>query len=282
MEKQKTIAIDIGHWYKDRWGAGRIEPERVANIHESELNIIVGHEIYRHLKRHGFLVELNGTEEDLKTMAERIEARDFTKKEFENQAWRVGMPMGDDEPGIPKGFYSKLKCKIDNDEIDLVAGIAVHFNGEGSPGFEVFTQTGNKITESAKLSQAIVNEMEAIGRPIRRDGTVAGFPDVKSSVGWDWEDYINQVPAPFAFCEFGFMANDSDWLGDNEGNPGFDTPEKQRDLGTAAARGIITYLYEQGIIEKGWQEEHPISVFHTFPTQEQYEKIPNDSLTEDV
>ena len=58
-----TIAIEIGHWYGED---GAVSP--CGTFIEQELTIVVGNEIYRQLKRHGFTVELNGDEKDLKVL----------------------------------------------------------------------------------------------------------------------------------------------------------------------------------------------------------------------
>ena len=135
MASKKTIAIEIGHRYPDPgavYSCGidgcRTEPTgdfrcsecKVSPRQEYKLNLTVGIEIKRQLERHGFDTSLNRTE------------------------W-VGTPLVE--------FYDDV-AKTNN----LVAGVAVHFNGVGSSGFEVFTQTttltgGSMRADSRKQSQ---------------------------------------------------------------------------------------------------------------------------------
>ena len=264
MEKKKVVAIEIGHWYSnDREWIPDWEVEGTRS-RELILNLEVGRELKRQLERHNLETVLNGTWGDF--------SQDKPMVEFylENNP-------NDEAPTTTMGakrldvFYGELTEKE-----DLVAGIAAHFNAlhGDSKGFEVYTQTtsltgGDKRPDSVELCEKITDEM----RMIRGDDMMRS-PPVRNPFDYDVGgiiQHINKFSVPFAYCEFGFFDNPDD-------RAGFDTFEKQRDFGTAAAKGIITYLYEQGIIEKGWQEEHPISVFHIFPTQEQYEKIPNNSL----
>jgi N-acetylmuramoyl-L-alanine amidase len=233
---KRTIGIEIGHWQND---CGAVN----NGVYESHLNLVVGREINRQLKRHGFETILNGKEEDLESL---------------NRG--AGTTIHGDS-----GFYGQLKSKSESGEIDLAAGIAVHFNAGGGEGFEVYVQTtccpkvsfatasdcqtcpprghsNHRVTKSAALSRAIINRMSIIGQIMRSQGpkdiaveVLRGTRGLKTSTGQPWEHLVNKVSAPFAYCEFGFIDNEAD-------RAKFDTEEKQRAFGRAAARGILNYL----------------------------------------
>ena len=223
MSNQKTIALEIGHWFKDNEGTDNHE------THESVLTLIVGREIHRQLKRHGFLVELNGDEQDLITMAERVATEDLTNYVgvWQNHWWRVGTPVG----GTNSGFYKDVSTKVATSQINLVAGIAVHFNGgtpNCTPGFEAFSQTTSIKKQSELLSWSIATQMNVIGQEMRPI-------TVKTDSTFGFVALTNQLPVPFAYCEFGFMRKSDDW-------GRFNTTAKQREFGVAAAKGILKYL----------------------------------------
>lgn len=120
------------------------------------------------------------------------------------------------------------------------AGISVHTNSAArtreagvAKGFEVCRQTNALKAKSAELCRSIEAEVTALGQPSR--GVKAHYkPNVNA--------YINSVPAPYAYCELGFLDNPADYSG-------FCTEEKQKAFGTAYAKGILQYL---GV---AWQEE---------------------------
>ncbi|MCL2071079.1 MAG: N-acetylmuramoyl-L-alanine amidase [Oscillospiraceae bacterium] len=211
MANKKTVAIEIGHWYDPT------ERGHINGVHELATNIIVGLEIKRQIERHGFKTLLNGTKQD-----------------------GVALENGE-TPGIGKSlatFYSELSGM--NSE-ELVAGIAVHFNATitDSPGFEAYTQTtqingGDDMRQdSEQLCKKIADEM----REIRGDDMMR-IPAVRNPFEYGVESnvyHINNLSAPFAYCEFGFMDNPPD-------RSGFDTIEKQQEFGKAAAKGILNYL----------------------------------------
>jgi uncharacterized repeat protein (TIGR02543 family) len=208
-----TIAIEIGHGtinssgLLDRGASG-------GNLHESELNLVVGLEIDRVLRQRGYKTFLNRTT----------------------------------EPGQMSlnTFYSQIS------EMNLLAGIAVHFNTGGGNGFEVYTQTCcnqyykphaprcicrcDMRNESEEISHLIAKKMSSV--TVLRDPNVPhirNFTTNPTPNGENIRKLINSVPAPFAYCEFGFIDNPTD-------RGRFDTATKQRAFGKAAAEGIIEYL----------------------------------------
>ncbi|MCL1789325.1 MAG: N-acetylmuramoyl-L-alanine amidase, partial [Oscillospiraceae bacterium] len=98
---------------------------------------------------------------------------------------------------------------------------------------------------------------ESIGQDVSR-GIKDKYDDENEE-----EFLMNDLACPTAYCEFGFIDHPHDWALLN-------TPEKQADFGEAAARGILNYLGVE------WQEE--VYRFDRFLTQEEYNKIPDESL----
>ena len=228
--ENKKIGIEIGHWYNPK------ERPLVEGMRETVLNLEVGREINRQLKRHDFSTILNGVlyEGDM-SMEEFFNDK---KDNYENE-----YPANLGGTKITK-LYNELNSMSSD---DLVAGIAVHFNGAGkgelqttAQGFIAFTQSNHYQSESQNLCWSIANELGEIGH-------VMHPLTVNSSAGQDWNDNVNKVPAPFAYCEFGFYDNPNE-------REKFDTPEKQRAFGKAAAKGIVNYLQSVGVGD-GWREE---------------------------
>ena len=114
-----------------------------------------------------------------------------------------------------------------------VAGCAFHWNAGGGNGWETYTQTSGMRAESVKLNQAIAEEMKAI--TVMRPTPVRNFDTHPTPNGANITRNINSIPAPFAYLENGFVDNATD-------RARFDTPEKQKQYGVQAARGILKYL----------------------------------------
>jgi N-acetylmuramoyl-L-alanine amidase len=252
MANNKTIAIEIGHWRgddRDDFAGNRARRELV-------LNLEVGREINRQLKRHGYETLLNGSWGNFGENRPMIEF--YNEKRGNTEPWDDGakkalggIPIFDyDEhanfnfigksDGV-RGFYRKVREKTQSSQI--VASVAVHFNAGGGTGFEVFTQTNAMKIESAKLSRAIIEEMgeNGIGRELRaqrpqdvNDNVLNGTLGLKTSAGEDWEEIINGISLPMAYCEFGFF--------DSNDFEEFKTQQDQINFGRATAKGIIDYL----------------------------------------
>jgi N-acetylmuramoyl-L-alanine amidase len=166
-----------------------------GSFQEHELNLNAGLECKRQLERHGLTTYLN-----------RVQ-------------WE-GIPLAD--------FYARTTT------MRAVAGVAFHWNYGAGEGFEVYTQTdARKVVESVRLSQSIADEMRSI--TILRPQAVRNFDTHPAQYGANITRLINGVPAPFAYCEFGFINNPTDQMR-------FNTVEKQRYYGVQTAKGILKYL----------------------------------------
>jgi len=123
------------------------------------------------------------------------------------------------EKGI-EGFYNKVvKYKPD-------IGISVHVNSTEDlittvKGFEIFQNTNGYNLESYSLCANIeteVKNLELTSRGIK-----------------DGEFIMNGLNCPTAYCELGFINNPDNYAQ-------FNTAEKQKNIGTAYAKGILNYL----------------------------------------
>ncbi|MCL2077493.1 MAG: N-acetylmuramoyl-L-alanine amidase [Oscillospiraceae bacterium] len=130
--------------------------------------------------------------------------------------------------GITLADYFKKAAAMKPD-----AGISVHSNtaagtsGAGTAkGFEAYRQTNSYNTVSANLCQLIETEVKALGQPSR---------GIKVHTNQNINNYINSVTAPYAYCELGFIDNPADYAR-------FNTETKQKNFGTAYAKGILKYL----------------------------------------
>ena len=139
--------------------------------------------------------------------------------------------------GIALSDYFKKAAAMKPD-----AGISVHSNSAAgtsaagtAKGFEAFRQTNSFSSKSAELCKIIEAEVKELGQSSR--GIKVHF---KQSVN----NYINSVPAPYAYCELGFIDNPADYAQ-------FNTEAKQKAFGTAYAKGILIFL---GI---AWKDETP-------------------------
>ncbi|MCL1903958.1 MAG: N-acetylmuramoyl-L-alanine amidase [Oscillospiraceae bacterium] len=113
------------------------------------------------------------------------------------------------------------------------AGIAFHWNAGGGNGFECYTQTNGMHLRSIELSSAIADEMKAI--TVMRPNPVRNCNTHPTPNGQNYTSLINSVPAPFSYCEMGFIDNATDRVR-------FDTIEKQKRYGVCAAKGVLKYL----------------------------------------
>lgn len=137
------------------------------------------------------------------------------------------------------------------------AGVSIHANAGGGNGFEAFHQTGLMQSESMELSRIIADEVAAAGQALRnppvRNNETHPTPSADRFTA-----LMNTIPAPYAYCELGFIDNPADIAR-------FDTPEKQRAFGAAYSRAILMYL---GI---SWTDEPdvkvPATVTPTVPKQ---------------
>ncbi|MCL2109314.1 MAG: N-acetylmuramoyl-L-alanine amidase [Oscillospiraceae bacterium] len=137
--------------------------------------------------------------------------------------------------GIPLPEYFKTAAKLKPS-----AGISVHSNSAvgtsatgKAKGFEVFRQTNLFSARSAELCRSIEAEI-VLGGQVSR-GVKVHF---KQSVN----AYINSIPAPYAYCELGFIDNPADYAN-------FNTEAKQKAFAVAYAKGILKYLKVEWIPE---------------------------------
>ncbi|MCL1789643.1 MAG: N-acetylmuramoyl-L-alanine amidase [Oscillospiraceae bacterium] len=146
-------------------------------------------------------------------------------KTFLNRVEWAGIPLVD--------FYARAAL------LRPVAGIAFHWNAGGGNGFECYTQTNAMQAKSIELSTMIANEMKEI--TVLRPNPVRNFNTHPAQYGQNINNLINSIPAPFSYCEMGFIDNPIDRMR-------FDTVEKQRRYGVQAAKGVLKFL---GV---SWQE----------------------------
>ena len=149
---------------------------------------------------------------------------------FLNRVEWSGIPLVD--------FYAKSAA------MNPAAGIAFHWNAGGGNGFECYTQTNGMNIKSIDLSSKIADEMKAI--TVMRPNPVRNCNTHPTPNGQNYTALINSVPAPFTYCEMGFIDNATD-------RARFDTIEKQKRYGVQAAKGVLKYL---GVswIEEGSQD----------------------------
>ena len=179
--------------------------------------------------------------------------------------------------------WSRLRSHVKNCGCErLVAGVAVHFTTAGGIGFETYTQLNSLRSESEKLSWSIADSMDknkGLGNPtVMRNPPVKNTVDFKIPNGDKITKNIEKVPAPFSYCEFGFLDNE-------ENRKCFDTPAKRINFGRAAARGILKYLGVEPDLKGGdGSEVNPtekrdcVYAFDHFPTPREYDSVPNRSL----
>ena len=269
---KKTIAMEVGHWWSDDRG----DIDGMRKFRELVLNLETGREIKRQIEHNGFDMILNGDWGNFPKDKPMIEYYNEKRGNTGHQEW-----VDDNQKkvlgGNPlKDFYNELEGRK-----DIAVGIAIHFNaaGNGEPqnhaqGFVAFTQTDSSQNDNMKVDSKTLSQ--SIANKIKEDTKQIWFANepVRTSKGTGWEELITKFSAPFAYCEFGFMDNEED-------RKNFDTPEKQKELGKAAAKGIIKYLATlpeyAGLVWKDADYEE-IYMFEKFPTLVEYTKIPEKRL----
>lgn len=106
-------------------------------------------------------------------------------------------------------------------------GVSVHVNASGGNGFEVYHPTEKNVETSKALCQSIADEVKNIGQQLRS-------PVLRTTTAL-FGTLMNAFPAPYAYCEMGFIDNEEDYRR-------FDTEAEQKKFGIAYAKGILKYL----------------------------------------
>lgn len=122
--------------------------------------------------------------------------------------------------------------------------VEVHNNSGGGDGFEVYIQTGGYAAESRAAAKAIEAQVIAIGQNSRGIKTRRNSLDTADYFGW-----LRLCKAPAVLLE-GFFVDSND-------AKDFDTPDKQRRLALAYAKGICNYLgitFQEGEIDMSKEE----------------------------
>ena len=103
----------------------------------------------------------------------------------------------------------------------------IHNNAGGGDGAEVYYHVGGGVSKT--LAQNILNEIVKIGQNSR------GIKTKVNDDGTDWLGFIRMTSCPAVLVECAFMDNKADLQTVN-------TPEKQKTMGTAIAKGILKTL----------------------------------------
>ncbi|MEG1158598.1 MAG: N-acetylmuramoyl-L-alanine amidase, partial [Christensenellaceae bacterium] len=161
-------------------------------------------------------IGLNGIYEKDINLAIALSAR----KELERHGVQVLMSRYKDENDSLKDEIKECNAYKPDLAIDF------HNNAGGGDGFEAFRSVyGGKSTILAKNIEA---EVMAIGQNSR------GVKTKLQNDGRDWFGFVRQTNCPAVLCEFAFV--------DTKDVEIVDTPQEQKAMGIAAAKGILKTL----------------------------------------
>lgn len=114
--------------------------------------------------------------------------------------------------------------------------VDIHHNAGGGDGVEVFHHIGGGTSKT--LAQNVLDAIIAIGQNSR------GIKTRVNDKGYDWYAFIRETACPAVICECAFL--------DSKDHQIVDTPEENRVMGVAIAKGVLKTL---GITYKPTQEE---------------------------
>lgn len=111
-------------------------------------------------------------------------------------------------------------------KFDPDLALDIHHNAGGGDGVEVFHHIGGGTSKT--LAQNVLNEIVAIGQNSR------GIKTRVNDYGADWYGFIRQTEAPAVIVECAFL--------DTKDHEIVDTPEENKAMGVAIAKGVLKTL----------------------------------------